>query len=139
MGSSDRSAVPNLQHVGVYNCSQLLLTFLPISLVPIIGIFGGAVVPLYKGMMSQTVDPDERGQFSLYYRVTALKCPVLSMSRACRGPCSGIHHLRLDVCSDEYNCRDSLQAHLKGNWLWCPCFVFLRHASGFGCEFFWDC
>lgn len=32
-----------------------------VFLVPIIGIFGGAVVPLYKGMMSQTVDPDERG------------------------------------------------------------------------------
>ena len=51
------------------------LTFLSISLVPIIGIFGGAVVPLYKGMMSQIVDLDERGQFSLYYRVTAHKCP----------------------------------------------------------------
>lgn len=32
-----------------------------VFLVPIIGIFGGAVVPLYKGMMSQMVDPDERG------------------------------------------------------------------------------
>lgn len=56
-------------------CLQLLLNFLLISflfiLVPIIGIFGGAVVPLYKGMMSQTVDPDERGQFFLYYRASA--------------------------------------------------------------------
>lgn len=32
-----------------------------VFLVPVIGIFGGAVVPLYKGMMSQMVDPDERG------------------------------------------------------------------------------
>lgn len=32
-----------------------------VFLVPIIGIFGGTVVPLYKGMMSQMVDPDERG------------------------------------------------------------------------------
>ncbi|XP_058956656.2 proton-coupled folate transporter [Pocillopora verrucosa] len=32
-----------------------------VFLVPLIGIFGGAVVPLYKGMMSQMVEPDERG------------------------------------------------------------------------------
>lgn len=65
-------------------CLQLLLNFLLISclfiLVPIIGIFGGAVVPLYKGMMSQTVDPDERGQFFLYYRASCLltnaQCPL---------------------------------------------------------------
>lgn len=33
---------------------------------PIIGIFGGTVVPLYKGMMSQMVDPDERGKRLLF-------------------------------------------------------------------------
>ena len=43
--------------------SFVLLSTLFYVLVPIIGIFGGAVVPLYKGMMSQTVDPDERGKF----------------------------------------------------------------------------
>ena len=35
-------------------------------IVPIIGIFGGTVVPLYKGMMSQMVDPDERGKRLLF-------------------------------------------------------------------------
>ena len=74
------------ENEGLIICSQLFLNFLFISLVPIIGIFGGAVVPLYKGMMSETVDPDERGQYSLYYRVIAHKCPVSSMSGACRGP-----------------------------------------------------
>ena len=33
---------------------------------PVIGIFGGTVVPLYKGMMSQMVDPDERGKRLLF-------------------------------------------------------------------------
>lgn len=42
---------------------EVSTSFFPlVSLVPIIGIFGGAVVPLYKGMMSQMVDPDERGK-----------------------------------------------------------------------------
>ena len=65
-----------------FSCPQLLLNFLFISLVPIIGIFGGAVVPLYKGMMSQTVDPDERGQFLVC--LPADRCPVLSMKCAHR-------------------------------------------------------
>ena len=40
--------------------SKLFLVFF--FSVPLIGIFGGAVVPLYKGMMSQMVEPSERGK-----------------------------------------------------------------------------
>ena len=29
--------------------------------VPIIGVFSGTVMPLFKAMMSQIVEPDERG------------------------------------------------------------------------------
>ena len=33
-----------------------------------------------------------------------------------------VHHLGLDICFNEYNYHNSLQAHLRGNW---PLLIFL--------------
>ena len=52
---------------------------------PIIGIFGGAVVPLYKGMMSQMVDPDERGKDSFLLLFLLLN-KVISLPPSCPPP-----------------------------------------------------
>lgn len=48
-----------------------------VFLVPIIGLFGGAVVPLYKGMMSQMVDPEERGAMFSFVSTVDTFCNFL--------------------------------------------------------------
>ena len=39
-----------------------------------------------------------------------------SMGHTCRELCFLQHHLGLDICFDEYNYHDSLQACTRGSW-----------------------